>query len=35
MAFVELVHPDVIHRIPVDLLVVKCKRFITNQEFTR
>jgi hypothetical protein len=35
MAFVELVHPDVTHRIPVDLLVVKCTRFIANQELAR
>jgi hypothetical protein len=35
MTAVSLVHPDVTHRIPVDLLVTKCRRFIANQELTR
>jgi hypothetical protein len=35
MAIVSLVHPDVTHRITVDLLVTKCRRFIANQELTR
>jgi hypothetical protein len=35
MAVVDLVHPDVTHRIPVDLLVTKCRRFVANQELTR
>jgi hypothetical protein len=35
MTFVDLVHPDVTHRIPVDLLVAKCRLFTANQELTR
>jgi hypothetical protein len=35
MAVVHLVHPDVTHRIPVDLLVTRCRRFIASQELTR
>jgi hypothetical protein len=35
MGFVDLVHPDVTHRIPLDLLVSKCRELTANQELTR
>jgi hypothetical protein len=35
MAIVDLVHPDVTHRITVERLVTQCRRFIANQELTR
>jgi hypothetical protein len=35
MAVVDLVHPDVTHRIAADLLVTKPRRFAANQELTR
>jgi hypothetical protein len=35
MAVVDLVHPDVTYRIPVDRLVTQCRQFLANQELTR
>jgi hypothetical protein len=35
MAVVDLVHPDVTHRIPVKRLLTQCRWFIANQELTR
>jgi hypothetical protein len=35
MTVVNLVHPDVTHRMPVKRLLTECRRFIANQELTR